>query len=267
MSSPLLTVIDVGPRDAAVVVLLHGFPLSSAMWREQIAALSDRWRVLAPDLRGFGASRFAEGAVAEGGDDSLDQYADDVVAALDALGISEPTTVCGFSMGGYVALNLLRRHPERIGALVLMGTLATADGDAQRATRLKMAEGVHEWGSARVAELMRPKLFGPAAPQRAIDETAAVIAATDPRAIAAAQRAMAARPDSTGLLPSIVIPTLLVAGVDDAISTVEAMRSMAAAIPGSRFEVIDGAGHMTPVEQPQAVSDVLRDFLRASNDQ
>lgn len=254
-----LCVIDGGPRTARAVVLLHGFPLSSAMWRDQVACLADRYRVVAPDLRGFGGSSLGDWP--GHGAPSLDRYTDDAVALIDRLGIARPVTVVGFSMGGYVALNLLRRHPTRCDSLVLMDTRAQADDDTQRATRLKMAEGVGEWGSARVAELMRPKLFGSGASRQTIDETVAVIAATDPAAIAAAQRAMAARPDSTPWLATISIPTLVLVGADDAISTAGEMKTIAEAIPSARFVVVPDAGHMAPVERPDEVSRALLEFL------
>jgi pimeloyl-ACP methyl ester carboxylesterase len=212
-------------------------------------------------LRGFGGS--SSGDWPGSAEPSLDRYADDVIGLIDVLGLAPPVTIVGFSMGGYVALNLLRRSPGRLDAVALMDTLATADDETQRGTRLKMAEGVGEWGAARVAELMRPKLFGPVASQQTIDETVAVISASDPRAIAAAQRAMAVRPDSTPLLPSIAIPTLVVVGADDAISPVGKMQAIADLIPRARFEVIQGAGHMAPLERPAAVNAALRSFLES----
>lgn len=255
--------VDAGHQEGETTLLLvHGFPLSHAMWRRQIDGLTDIRRVIAPDLRGYGDSTLGGWPSEEDASDaSLDRYADDLAMLLDAAGAVEPVVFCGFSMGGYIAWSFWRRHRERVRAMVLADTRVVADNDTARATRYKMADHVAEWGAARVAELMRPNLFGPSAEQSVIDETVRVISATDPRAIAASQRTMAARPDSTALLAGVDAPTLVVVGADDAISPADEMRGVADAIPGAEFALIEGAGHMAPVEQPEAFNDALRGFL------
>lgn len=256
-----LSFVDTGSPapSGATILLVHGFPLSHAVWNEQIALLSKRNRVIAPDLRGFGGSTLGEWP-SDTEPASLGRYSDDLAELLDDLAPGGPLLFAGFSMGGYIAFSFMQNHPGRIGGLALIDTRAIADDDAARSKRLKMAEKVGEWGSARVAEMMRPALFGSAAPAEAIDETVRVISQTDPRSIAAAQQAMAARPDSTPRLVEIGLPTLVLVGESDAISSAEEMTGIAAQIPGSKLEVIPGAGHMTPVEKPDAVSKALGDF-------
>lgn len=253
-------VAESGCVEGPTLVLLHGFPLTSAMWGAQLAGLGETARVVAPDLRGYGASPLG-GWLAQGEAASIERYAADVVALLDGIECSRPRVVVGFSMGGYVALALERMKPDAYDALVLMDTRAIADDDAARATRLKMADHVDEWGAERVATLMRPKLFAEGTPEAIVEKTVAEISAADPAAIAAAQRAMAARPDSTELLPSIAKPTLVVVGEHDAISTAEEMRGVADAIPGAGYALIEGAGHMAPVELPDAVNAALSTFV------
>lgn len=245
---------------APTLILLHGFPLSRAMWSAQVEALADTARVVAPDLRGYGAST-AGGWPAEGESPSLDRYADDVAALVESLQADGPVVLTGFSMGGYIALALMRRRPELVDALVLMDTRSAADADEARATRIKMAEKIGEWGAARVAELMRPNLFAEGTPDAVVEATTRVIAATPPETIAVSQRAMAARPDSTPLLGQIDKPTLVVCGEHDAISPPAEMRGIAEAIPNAQFLEIAGAGHMAPVEKPDAVNAALREFL------
>lgn len=245
--------------EAPTLVLLHGFPLSHAMWRGQIESLREVCRVIAPDLRGHGESTLGEWPTPQ----TIDRYADDVAALLESLEPRRPLTLAGFSMGGYVAFALLRQYVDRFDRLALIDTKAAADTEEARATRLKMAEKVHEWGSARVAELMRPKLFARGTPNSIVEETCEVIASTDPAAIAAAQRAMGARPDSSDLLGQIDQSTLVVVGQQDEISTSAEMRQIAEAIPEARFVEIAGAGHMAPVEQPAAVNQALLEFVIA----
>jgi pimeloyl-ACP methyl ester carboxylesterase len=244
------------------VLLVHGFPLDHTMWAAQIDALSNSCRVIAPDLRGFGRTPLAPGDAERG--ISMEQYADDLAELLDVLADREPIVLVGFSMGGYVAWQFVRKHPERLRALVQCDTRAVADTEEARAGRLKMAEHVAEWGAARVAELMGPKLIAPQSFQklpniaRAVRE---VVERTSPAGIAAAQRGMAARPDMTALLPKIEVPTLVIVGDQDAISPPAEMRTIAAAIPRAEFVVIPRAGHMTTMENPAAVNDALTSFL------
>ena len=135
------------------LVLLHAFPLSSAMWLEQREILGARCRVITPDQRGFGGSPL--------GDDppSLDACAEDLLALLDGLGL-ERIVLGGLSMGGYVAMALLRRAPERVAALVLADTKADADTPEAREVRLRTAETVESEGTAQLAEQMLPALLG-----------------------------------------------------------------------------------------------------------
>lgn len=244
------------------LLLVHGFPLDHTMWDAQVAGLAGRARVIAPDLRGYGQSTLGDVGDPEAA--PMERYADDLAAMLDALGVAEPVVFCGFSMGGYIGWQFLRRHGERVRGLVCCDTRAANDNDEARQTRLKMADHVQRWGSDKVAEAMEPKLFAsatlearPAIVQRTMD----VICGTDPRAIAAAQRGMAARPDVSGDLPGVAAPTLVIVGAEDSISTVEETRAMAAAIPGAELVVIEGAGHMSPVEQPDAVTAALAAFM------
>jgi pimeloyl-ACP methyl ester carboxylesterase len=244
------------------VVLLHGFPLDHTMWLPQIEALSQHFRVIAPDLRGFGKSTL--GNATPTSDMPLEQYADDVVLLLDALEITQPIVLAGFSMGGYIAWQFVRKYADRLRALVACDTRAAADTDEARANRLKMADKIHEWGSARVAETMGPKLFAAgkfAANPTIVQELRDVVARTSPDAIAVAQRAMAARPDMSSLLPRINVPTLVIAGVEDALIPPQEMQQIASAIPNGQYVEIAGAGHMAPVENPAAVNAALSHFV------
>jgi pimeloyl-ACP methyl ester carboxylesterase len=246
------------------VVLLHGFPLDHTMWSNQIDALEHSCRVIAPDLRGFGQSSLGDADPALG--IAIELYADDIAELLDAMEVREPIVLAGFSMGGYVAWQFVRKHGSRLRALVACDTRASADTDEARANRLKMAEKIHEWGAARVAEVMGPKLFAAGrfeANPKIVQDLRAVVARTSPDAIAVAQRAMAARPDMTYLLPQIKIPTLVIAGAEDALIPPKEMQKIAAAIRNGRYVEVPDAGHMSTVENPDAVNKALLEFISA----
>jgi pimeloyl-ACP methyl ester carboxylesterase len=254
-----LNVFDEGAGEPLLFV--HGFPLDHTMWSGQLAAFAAKRRVIAPDLRGFGASQ-AQGEIV-----TMEDFADDLAALLDALQIQEPVAFCGLSMGGYVAFQVVRKYAARLRSLVLCDTRAAADSPDAAANRLKVAEQVLAEGAEVVASAMTPKLFGKrtAAEQpETVAATRHVMAATKPAAIAAAQRGMAARPDVTSLLGAIYIPTLVVVGAEDAIAPVEEMRGIAAAIPAAEFIIVPDAGHMAPLENPAAFNAALEKFLAKS---
>lgn len=244
------------------VLLVHGFPLDHTMWASQIDALGGSARVIAPDLRGFGETPLAAGDEQRG--ITMEQFADDLAELLDALAINEPVILVGFSMGGYVALQFVRKYAARVRGLVLCDTRAVADTEEARAGRLKMAANVAEWGSGRVAEIMGPKLFAAESFEKrpeAVSHVRDVVKRTAPASIAAAQRGMAARPDMTGYLSQIKAPTLVLVGEKDAISPAEEMKAVAAAIDGAEYIVVPGTGHMTTMENPDAVNAALVKFI------
>ena len=241
------------------LLLVHGFPLDHRMWLAQIETFSRTHRVIAPDLRGFGRSRSDDDAV------SMEQYADDLAEMLDRLGVVERVVLCGLSMGGYIAWQFWKKHALRMRALVVCDTRAAADSPEARANRMKMVEHVLRAGGTQyVAEAMLPKLFAPGAQERVpneVDLMRQTILASSPRAVAAALRGMADRPDMTGELKNISLPTQVIVGEHDALSTAAEMRTLAAAIPGAKFSEIRGSGHMTPLEHPAEFNAILASFL------
>jgi 3-oxoadipate enol-lactonase len=236
------------------ILLIHAFPLNSAMWEDQIDALATRLRVIAPDLRGFGAT--ARGS----GTSSLDQHADDLVGLLDQLGIDK-ATIAGLSMGGYISFALTRRHRARIERLILADTRAGADSEEARQGREKNAQLAEAEGAGAIAAQMLPKLLSAGAPAEVRDAVRKIIEANDRAGLAAALRAMAARPDSTPLLATIDVLTLIVVGSEDALTPPSESRAMHAAIAGSRLVEIPGAGHLSNVEAPDAFSAAVEEFI------
>jgi len=244
------------------VVLLHAFPVTSAMWAEQRDELAGICHVLTPDLRGFGASGFPEGF--DLARPSLDDMADDVLAMLDARGI-ERAVLGGLSMGGYVTMAFLRRYPERVQAVIFADTKAAADPEPARANRLRMADTALAESSSRVVlEEVVPKILGRTTVEQRPDIVGRVhdlAAATPPVTVAWAQRAMAARPDSVDTLASVEVPALVVVGEEDVLTTVDDARAMVDALPDARLVTIPEAGHLSAVEQPEAFTEAIREFF------
>lgn len=242
-----------------VLLLVHGFPLDHTMWQFQIADFKQEVRVIAPDLRGFGATGVTSGTV------SMRQMADDLAALLDALKITEPVFFCGLSMGGYVAWQFIERHAHRLAGVILCDTRAQADTPKERETRLETADKVLKEGPGFLADSMPKKLFSELAHKEQgalVNATKAVIRKGNPEGVAAAARGMAARPDVRDRLPSIELPALVIVGTDDAISTADEMREIAEALPVSMFTEVPGAGHMSPLEAPDVVNTAILEFVQ-----
>jgi pimeloyl-ACP methyl ester carboxylesterase len=241
------------------VLLVHGFPLDHAMWQGQIDALKRDFRVIAPDLRGFGASSVTEGTV------TMEQFADDLSGLLDQLKVAEPVVYCGLSMGGYIAFEFWRKYRQRVRGLVLCDTKAEADTAEAAQARLTMADKVLKEGPAVAADAMLPKLLAKVTAETRpgiAEGLRQTILNTSPQGIAAAQRGMAERRDSKKLLATIDVPTLVIVGKEDQITTVEQMRTIAAATRVSAPVEVPDAGHMSPLENPAAVNAELMAFLR-----
>jgi len=240
------------------VLFIHGFPFDHLMWRHQLAALT-RWRCMAPDLPGAGTSRGSKSA----DEFSMGSYADELIARLDGLQVG-PAVVCGLSMGGYIVFEFLRRFPERVRAAILLNTKAAADTPEAKRGRDALAATAQHRGVQAVADELLPKVLARATLERqpaVVREVTEMILRQPVTGIVGALRALRDRPDSTPLLGQIRIPVLVVAGDDDQITPAAGMEEMARAIPGAQFTVIPGSGHLSPLEQPQAVNAALNAFL------
>jgi pimeloyl-ACP methyl ester carboxylesterase len=251
---------DAGEGSPAVL-LVHGFPLNRSMWDPQLGRLRARTRVVVPDLRGFGASEAGPAGIL-----TMDQHADDLATLLNVLGVREPVVYCGLSMGGYVAFSFWRRHPELVRAFVFADTRASEDNETGRQGRLAMAAKAEETRSPRPAiDAMLPVFLSPEAPT---DGTLAqrlrgMMATSSARAIADGQRGLAARPDSFDLLPSITVPCLVLVGDGDQITPPSDAQKLASGLPRARLEMLDHAGHMSNLENPEAFNEALEGFLES----
>jgi pimeloyl-ACP methyl ester carboxylesterase len=235
------------------LVLIHAFPLSGAMWEHERRALRDAADpIIAPSLPGFG------GTAVPRGDASMDDYADSVVAAMDAAKI-ERAAVAGISMGGYVAFALWRRHRRRIERLFLADTRAEADNEEARDRRLRLADLIREHGIEALLKTP-PQWLRKSSPHW--DPLLKMIRGQAPEGVAQGSIAMAHRPDSRSDLPTIDVPTAVVVGEDDTITPLEMSQQMSDAIPGATLSIIPGAGHIANIEAPTAFEAALRAWLR-----
>jgi 3-oxoadipate enol-lactonase len=238
------------------LVLLHGYPLSSVIWHEQRRRLGDHFRVITPDLRGHGQSPAPLGVY------HMELMARDVLALLDSLTVKK-AVIMGHSMGGYVALAAWKIAPERFLALGLIASHAAPDSEEARQNRYKTADRVAVEGSKVVADTMTPRLFAPGVPaeESIVEQVHTMILNTRPDGIIGALKGMAARPDSSAILPNLNIPVLLVAGDKDQIISLARAEATAAAIPNATLVTVENAGHLPMLEQPQATTMAIRNFL------
>jgi pimeloyl-ACP methyl ester carboxylesterase len=245
---------DEAGQGGHVVVLLHGYPFDRTMWRDQLLGITGH-RLLALDLRGFGASDRGEGPL------TVEAYADDVAALLDTLG-HQRIVLVGLSMGGYVALAFAERHRERLAGLVLMDTKASPDDDAGRKGRDEVIATIATDGTSKPIATMMDKLFAGDTPAEVRERVLAMMQRASPAAMTGALGAMRDRPDRRALLPQMGnVPVLVIVGKEDRLTPPEVNREMAEAAPGADFVLVEGAGHLPPMERPQTVNEALQPFL------
>jgi 3-oxoadipate enol-lactonase len=239
--------------EGRAVILVHAFPLDGRMWAETGAGLAGKCRVIAPDMRGFGASDLGDGK------HSIADMADDVAALMDSLGIAK-ATVGGMSMGGYVALALAARHRERLEGLILADTRAAPDSDAARAARADAVTLIESQGVAPYVERQLGALLSPGASDE-VRSRVRTLCQQKPDGVCAGIRALRDRPDRRAELSAIACPTLVVVGSDDKISPPTEMAEMARAISGARFAEIAGAGHLSNLEKPAEFVAAIANFI------
>lgn len=240
------------------VLLFHAFPLDSRMWQGLIDAWPGPHRIIAPDVSGFGASSIPTDRSSY----SVDRWADEGLAILQSLGIRE-AVVGGCSMGGYVSLAFLRRHPAAARGLILIDTRADVDSPEGLAIREEQQREVRERGTAELRERLLLKLLS----EKNLaggDVVSFVRQLLDqkPDGIVGALEAMKKRPDSTTQLEGIRIPTLVVVGAEDILTPPAISEEMARKIPGAGLATLPRAGHLANLEEPEAFQGALRSFLQ-----
>jgi pimeloyl-ACP methyl ester carboxylesterase len=239
------------------VVLLHPFPSTHEYWQKVAPHLESRYRLIMPDLRGHGQSGVGEGPA------TMRKQADDVVRICDATGVGRAVFI-GCSIGCYVIFEIWRQARERVRSMVLTNTKSGSDTDAARAQRLQMATDVGERGPDHAVDAMLAKVVGETTKRNRPDVVSAVretMNRSTAAGIAAVQRGMAERPDSTPTLATITVPTLVIGGEEDTLCPREEMERIAGGIRGAELKMVQGAGHFCAMERPEEVASLLRGFL------
>lgn len=239
--------------DRPALVLLHSWPLDARMWRRQLEGLGAEGTVLAPDLPGFGNTPPAPQPV-------MDEWARELSGTLRAQGI-ERAVVAGCSMGGYAALALLRVDPSLVAGIALISARLAADSPPFAAARRGTIADIERLGTGFLLETM-PLSLGHAARQDAalVAEMRAMISDAPAPALIAGYRAIGARPDMTATIAQSQVPLAVIAGTDDVTFPIAEARAIKQAVPRARFTEIPGAGHFSPIESPDVVTQALREF-------
>lgn len=251
---------DVG-AGSLPVIFLHGFPFDKTMWDAQLDFLKSSFRLIACDIRGFGNSKDEESAL------SIDLYGDDLIMFMDKLNI-EKAIVCGLSMGGYIALNVINRFPTRFEAVILCDTQCNADSFEAKEKRYRIINEIEDDGANKFNEGFIKKVFHKNSitnKREIVGQLRQVVFSNSPQIICHGLAALANRSETCSMLSEITIPTLIICGREDEVTPLVQSEFMHKNINGSIMHVIDNAGHVSNLEQPHEFNKHLYDFLTSLN--
>jgi pimeloyl-ACP methyl ester carboxylesterase len=241
------------------LLLLHGFPMSSAIFAPIRPMVERAGRLITVDLRGFGASDAPQGPY------EMESLADDVVRVADHLGL-ERFVLGGHSMGGYVAFRVAARHRRRLSGLILIDTRAAADTPEGAGRRRAAVAAIHGGGRDAFLDTFLPLLVGPAARDRRpelMEQLRSIAARIPDHVLTGCLEGMATRPDSRDLLAGLDLPTLVIVGAQDPVTPPDEARALALALPRGELLEVPDAGHTPTLEQPKIVGEAIAGFLAA----
>lgn len=256
----ILSYDDIGEGNIPIL-FLHGYPFDKSMWQGQVEFLKSSYRLIPCDIRGFGKSRDEESAL------SIDLLADDLIAFMDKLNIDK-AILCGLSMGGYIALNAMKRFPGRFAALILCDTQCIADTAVAKEKRYKTIDEIEVNGTAGFNEGFIKNVFHKDSlinKKELVEQLRGVVFSNSKHIIMQGLMALARRSETCSALNQITIPTLILCGREDGVTPLAQSEMMHAAIKGSILRVIDQAGHVSNLEQPGEFNNHLINFLSALN--
>ncbi len=242
---------------AIPVVFIHGFPFNHEMWKPQLEALKDSYRTIAYDVRGHGKSEVGDGRY------TIEFFVNDLIELLNYRKVEKAVFV-GLSMGGYIALRLVERHPERCKGLVLCDTRSEPDTSEAKIKRSASVMAVKRDGVSVFAENFVKSVFAAETFEKKpeiVQSIRSIIEQNSPLGIAGTLLALAARTDTTPSLVSISVPTLILVGEHDALTPVSAAQALKQRIRGSELHVIPHAAHLSNLENPDVFNAKLLEFL------
>ena len=249
---------DVGVGDVPII-FLHGFPFDKSSWHSQMDNLKSTNRVIAIDIRGFGQSKDEKTPL------SIDLFVKDLLAFMDKLKIDK-AIICGLSMGGYIALNAVNKFPERFAALILSDTQCIADTPEVKENRYKTIEKIKASDANEFNENFIKSVFHSDSintKTEIVEHLRNTVFANSKEIIIAGLTALAERNETCSILNKISIPTLIICGSDDKLTPIAQSEFMHKNIKNSELKIIDNAGHVSNLEQPETFNKHLTDFLNS----
>jgi len=252
-----LNVLEIGPKEKKAIIFLHGFPYNWRMWEKQIERLSKKYRCVAYDIRGLGESEIGDGQY------TMEGFVEDLMTIVSELGLEKPA-ICGLSMGGYISLRALEKYEEKFGAAILCDTRSNADDDNAKLRRQNGIIKINKEGVESFVKEFVPNTFGDLFKQENKEEYERwlnLCSSSNSIGVKGCLLAMLGRTDTTSYLPKINLPVLVLCGSYDALTPPEYMRDMSAKIKNSEFASVPKAGHMSPIENSDFVSDAIEGFL------
>jgi len=247
---------DVG-AGSSTVLFLHGFPFDKSMWHQQLEYFHASHRLIACDIRGFGKSKYEDKPI------SIAQFADDLIEFMDKLEV-ESTTICGLSMGGFIALNAMKRFPTHFDALILCDTQCIADSPEKKAQRLDVIEKIKSNGSEQFRKDFVKSVFHENSltnKTELVEQLGAVVDANSDEILMQGLLALAEREETCSSLKEIAVPTLILCGREDTITPLLQSEFMHKSIFESTLHVIEAAGHVSNLEQADDFNHQLLNFL------
>ena len=253
-----LSVHDLGDKNKQTIILIHGFPFDYTMWTSQIRALQKEYRVIAYDIRGLGRSYVGDGQY------TMEFFVDDLFWLMHEMDLGQPV-ICGLSMGGYIALRAVERDQSRFKGLILLDTKADADDDAGKIKRSDGINKINTDGLDTFVDDLIPNLFADESLENmrsTVENITNVCKSNNATGVKGSLLAMACRTSTKSFLKKIKIPTLVMGGSFDKLTPPPVMREMADKIKDSEYGIVPRAGHMSPVENPSYVNDMLCGFMK-----
>lgn len=242
------------------IVFVSGLGQKSAAWQFQVPFFSDRMRVITLDNRGTGKSSRPDYPY------TMDMYVSDIASVLDCLGVDEPVTLCGLSMGGMISQNFTLKNPARVSRLVLLSTSMKVDA-SPLINGIRLLKGMEKtkraWSTFAVyySKSYRDRLRqDPALLERLMSEV--LVDETGVKDYENQAAAVTATHDTSGMVSRITVPVLIVAGTADLLIHPDHSRAMASQFPDARLEIIEGAGHVLNIEAHEKVNSMIDGFLK-----